>query len=438
MRTVENTVLFFCSKCRGMCSYEIKVGVRKMKKSYKELLSLTFAFMVVVILSYVLHSQSYVKEINNTAMAFSYEYGFISRGLIGTMYQLLDKVISIDMMTPEALFGFVHVVTMAFIIEVFLFFTYALRRCNSMSRHLIIHLSIGFAIWTVPTFVSLDGFGRLDIYCLSLSLIMTYLIISQKHEWLVPILSAISILIHHGNVFMFMNIPLVLLIYRILIEKKKSKRKHYTVLFVSTFVIVSVLFLYFEFFSHTAGQAAYEAIIEKAKNLSFYNGYHEGLVRKEILGISVAKSEVTFKLVNIVQLPIFIVIMLPQIITVCKVYCNVIRKSINGLDKFKYVCVFAGSITVVPELILKCDYGRYMYFIITYYAVMFISLITMDDNIITAELMDFEERLTAKSRIKKYVFYYYPFMLQPLYDVDIISLTGLIGVLLNENILHWW
>lgn len=409
-----------------------------MKKSHKELLSLTFAFVVVVILSYVLHSQSYVKEINNTAMAFSYEYGFISRGLIGTMYQLLDKVIPIDMMTPEALLVFVHIVTMVFIIELFMFFAYTLHRCNPMARYLIIHLAIGFAIWTVPTFVSLDGFGRLDIYCLSLSLIMAHLIISQKHEWLVPILSAISILIHHGNVFMFMNIPLVLLIYRILIEKEKSKRKHYTVLFVSTFVIVSVLFLYFEFFSHTAGQAAYEAIIEKAKNLSFYNGYHEGLVRKEILGISVAKSEVTFKIVNIVQLPIFIVIMLPQIITVCKIYYNAIKKSINGLDKFKYVCIFAGSITVVPELLLKCDYGRYVYFIITYYAVMFISLITMDDNIIKTELMDFEERLAAKSSIKKYVFYYYPFILQPLYDVDIISLTGLIGALLNAKYLHWW
>ena len=67
---------------------------------------------------------------------------------------------------------------------------------------------------------------------------------------------------------------------------------------MSTFVAVSVLFLYFEFFSHTAGQAAYEAIIENAKKLNFFNEYHEGLVRKEILGISVAKSEVTFKLVN--------------------------------------------------------------------------------------------------------------------------------------------
>lgn len=409
-----------------------------MKKSHKELLSMSFVFIVVVILSYILHAQPYIKSINNTAMAFSYEYGFISRGLIGTIYQLLDKLIPVNMMTPKALFVFMHVVTAVFIIEVFLFFAYTLHRCNAVSKNLIIHLAISFTIWTVPIFVALDGLGRLDIYCLSLSLIMAYLIITQKYECLVPVLSAISMLIHHGNVFMFMNIPLVLMIYRVLSEKEKTKRKHYIILFMFTFVTVSVLFLYFEFFSHTAGQAAYEAIIEDAKKLNFFNYYHEGLVRKEILGISVAESEVIFKIVNIVELPMFIVIMLPQIIMVCKIYRNAIKKSVNSMDRVKYLCVFAGSITVVPELVLKCDYGRYMYFIITYYAIMFISVIAMNDNIITAELLDFEERLTAKSSKKIYIFYYYPFILQPLYDVDIIWITGLIGTMLNENIFHWW
>lgn len=409
-----------------------------MNKSHNKLLHLTFGFMFVVISSYILHSQAYVKEINSTAMAFSYEYGFISRGLVGTMYQLLDKVVPVNMMTPDALYVFIHVVTFIFIIGLFMFFVYILHKCNAQSKQLVIHLSIGFAIWTVPTFVSIDGFGRLDIYLLSLSLIMTCLIISQKYEWLVPILSAISILIHQGNVFMFMNIPLVLLIYRALSEKRKSKQKHYITLFLSTFAVVSVLFLYFEFFSHTAGQAAYEAIIEKAKNLSFFNGYHEGLVLKEILGTSVAESEVKFKIINIIQLPFFVIIMLPQIITVCKTYKNAIKQSITRLDKFKYICIFTGSITVVPELLLKCDYGRYMFFILTYYAVMFLSMIAMNDKIITAELIKFEERLTAKGSIKMYVFYYYPFILQPIYDVDIIGLTCVIGELVNANILHWW
>ena len=405
--------------------------VRKYKK---ELLYLLFAYIVVVILSYILHSQAYVKEINSTTMAFSYDYGFISRGLLGTIYQLLDKAIPIDMMTAEALFMFLHVVTALFFIGLFMFFAYALYKCAAETRRLIIHLSIGLAIWTVPTFVSMDGFGRLDIYCLSLSLIMASLIIARRCEWLVPILSAISILIHHGNVFMFMNIPLVLLIYRALSEKEKARQKHYAVLFLSTFATVSVLFLYFEFFSHIAGQTAYEEIIENAKKLSFFNRYHEGLVLHEILGLSVAASEVECKIINLVQLPFFIVIMLPQIITVCKTYKNTIKKSIAGVEKFKYMCVFAGVITVVPELVLKCDYGRYMFFILTYYAVMFISMIAMCDEVITNELLNFEERL----KHKKYLFYYYPFVLQPIYDVDIITLTYVAGELLNIGVLHWW
>ena len=296
-----------------------------MKNINKELRLTLCSFLVVVILSYLLHSQSYIKAINSTTIAFSYEYGFISRGFIGTIYQLIDKVISINMMTSHMLFIFVHIVTLIFIVGLLMFNIYVLHKCDYDTKETARYLVTGYTIWVVPTFISIDGFGRLDIYCLSLSLIMAAMIVSQRYEWMIPILSAISILIHHGNVFMFMNIPLVLLLYRAGNEKKKFKQNYYLILFTITFVVVSILFLYFEFFSHTTGQEAYAEIIEKAKLLNHHNEYHEGLFKKEILGINVANTETTFKLINLVQLPFFVLIMLPQILVTCGIYKNAIK-----------------------------------------------------------------------------------------------------------------
>lgn len=49
-----------------------------------------------------------------TMMAFSYKYGFISRGLIGTIYQGLDKILPVNMMTYQACVGYTLVITMLF------------------------------------------------------------------------------------------------------------------------------------------------------------------------------------------------------------------------------------------------------------------------------------------------------------------------------------
>ena len=44
-----------------------------------------------------------INRMNATMFAFSYEYGFISRGLIGTIYQFFDKILPFDMINSEFL-----------------------------------------------------------------------------------------------------------------------------------------------------------------------------------------------------------------------------------------------------------------------------------------------------------------------------------------------
>ena len=65
-------------------------------------------------LLFLRYYEAWVHRINGTMMAFSYKYGFISRGLIGTIYQGLDKILPVNMMTYQACVGYTLVITMLF------------------------------------------------------------------------------------------------------------------------------------------------------------------------------------------------------------------------------------------------------------------------------------------------------------------------------------
>ena len=73
------------------------------------------------------------------------------------------------------------------------------------------YIILFFTIWAIPMFVTEYNFGRLDVYCVILSLLGAIVLISEKVEWLVVIFSALGVMVHQGNVFMFLNIILILL-----------------------------------------------------------------------------------------------------------------------------------------------------------------------------------------------------------------------------------
>ena len=69
-------------------------------------------------------------------------------------------------------------------------------------------------------FASQYNFGRLDVYCVMLSLFGAILLIIEKAEWLVVVFSALGVMVHQGNVFMFLNIILILLVQNMLLSTR--------------------------------------------------------------------------------------------------------------------------------------------------------------------------------------------------------------------------
>lgn len=402
----------------------------------KKLIPFFVVWYLLVIALWLRFYQEEVEIINTTSLAFNYSYGFISRGFMGTIYWLVDLILPINMIDYDCAVMFTLVATTLYVVLLFLFFYTILVKCSESMMKNTQYLILFFTFFAVSMFVTKYNFGRFDVYLLMLSIIAALLLIYEKAEWLVVPLSAIGVMIHQGNVFYFLNIILVLLIYKALSSEGK-KRNKYILLFVLSFLVASVLFLYFEFFSRGNGEAIVDEITTVATALRFDGDIHEDIISHEILGIDLTESEIKYRYKNIVEFPIFILLMSPYLVIVFKFFKNIIYKAQTKLDKCKYFFVAIGVGTMIPTIILKCDFGRWMFMIMAYYFVVILSLIAMKDKIVEEEVKNtfVKIRSLGPAAIALFV---YPLLFLPFKDVVISQVSYDIADFLNDNFLHLW
>ena len=376
-----------------------------------------------------------VGSLNATMFAFTYKYGFISRGLLGTIYQLLDRILPVNMMSYIWVYRFTFAMTLVLYLFIFCFFYICLKRIGTESLRAGKVLMVLLTVTAIPTFCGGYNFGRLDIYCVMLSILGAILMIERKGEWLLVPISALGVMFHQGNVFMFFNIILVLLICRVIDSEGKERRK-YLMIFTLSFLAASVLFLWFELFSHGQGESIYEEVVANAKALCKNGEYHVDVVDKEILGIDLTGRETEYHIKNFVQFPIFLVLMAPYLVIGGRFFKRVIAAAETKLDKLKYVIVAIGAGTILPDLLLKVDYGRWVFAIICYYLVVLLALLAMRDRIIVEQTKVTGERLSQYTLAPLLLMY--PVLFQPFQAMDICYLVAKLADLVNVGVLHLW
>lgn len=390
-------------------------------------------FSIILLIKYY---DAEVGLINTTMFAFSYKYGFVSRGLIGSIFQLLDHILPIGLMNYDNVCRFVKISVAFYIILLAVFFIVCLWKCRKTMQEELKFLIIFFTIFAIPMFVAYENFGRLDIYCVMLSLLAAILIVVEKAEWLVIVFSALGVMVHQGNVFMYLNIILVLLLYKAM-TYEDEKRKKYIILFLSSFGIASLLFLYFEFFSHFNGEDVAYEIKTIASSLHYAGDFHSDVIDHEILGIDLSYREIPFRAINLVEFPIFLVLFFPYIYYGVRLFKNIIRNADNTVSKWKYIFVAIGAGTIIPDLILKCDYGRWMFAIVCYYAVVIIALLGMKDTHVETQLKEMVASIKQKWSFS-ILLLGYPILLQPFLDIEICGISYAIADFLNDSFLHLW
>ena len=377
---------------------------------------------------------------NSTILAFTYKYGFISRGLAGTIYQWIDHILPVNMIDYAMVLRFTLIVTLAFYVLFFAFCYQCMKRCQEEYLGRFLYLILFYAVFVVSMFAYKRNFGRLDLYLMALTVIGTMCLIAKKAEWLIVPLSMISVMYHQGYVFMFYNILLALLVYRLLSEKEKKARIYYGVILLVSLIGCSALFLWFEFFSHTDGVRYVDEIIANAKAMTKpFNGmtYHDTLIDHEILGIDLSDVEYPYRVMNWIEIPFFIAIISPYIVLAVKLFRRILARAQGKTERLKYGFLAIAAGTLLPLFLMKCDYARWVFALISYYCMIFLALVAMGDRIVAEELTGIFTEIKEK----------YPFailllllsaLLTPFWDVHINGLLRGISNPINETFLNLW
>ena len=100
-----------------------------------------------------------------------------------------------------------------------------------------------------------------------------------------------------------------------------------------------------------------------------------------------------------------------------------------------FAAVALGAWTVLPEFVLKVDYGRYLYSIVFYYLAMILSLTALGDGQVKDALGDMEARLTKKMYAPA-ILIVYPMILMPFLDV-VISQINVVLCGFMPSLMEW-
>ena len=377
---------------------------------------------------------------NSTILAFSYKYGFISRGLAGTIYQWIDHILPVNMIDYAMVLRFTLIVTLAFYVLFFAFCYQCMKRCQEEYLGMFLYLILFYAVFVVSMFAYKRNFGRLDLYLMALTVIGTMCLIAKKAEWLIVPLSMISVMYHQGYVFMFYNILLALLVYRLLSEKEKKARIYYGVILLVSLIGCSALFLWFEFFSHTDGVRYVDEIIANAKAMTKpFNGmtYHDTLIDHEILGIDLSDVEYPYRVMNWIEIPFFIAIISPYIVLAVKLFRRILARAQGKTERLKYGFLAIAAGTLLPLFLMKCDYARWVFALISYYCMIFLALVAMGDRIVAEELTGIFTEIKEKYPFA-ILLLLLPALLTPFWDVHINGLLRGISNPINETFLNLW
>ena len=163
--------------------------------------------------TFVTNYRGWVRSYNTTMLALSYEYGFTSRSLLGTIYHILDAVIPVDMMQYQNALVFANVVTVLFIVFL-LFFSYHVLKKSDMENGMVTkaeqYILLTFHIAMVATFTYAYNFLRVDFCMVWMMLLGFMALMNEKTEWLSLPFAALGIMFHQGFVLMYFNVILVI------------------------------------------------------------------------------------------------------------------------------------------------------------------------------------------------------------------------------------
>ena len=150
---------------------------KEREKQIKITIILLAVFAVFCCIYYFKHS---INPQDTTIFAFSYKYGFISRGLLGTVWAVVDKILPFSIMNYRAIYFFTECMTALFFVIILYFYYVCMRQVGIEDVVHASYLTLFLSIFSFPMFLTYENFGRLDEYLVMITLLCCILIVKEK------------------------------------------------------------------------------------------------------------------------------------------------------------------------------------------------------------------------------------------------------------------
>ena len=317
---------------------------------------------------------------STTSYAFSYlEYGLASRMLLSTVYDLFCRIIP-DLRTAAGCLYFMIAINIVMYFTFWRFGRYIRSKITDEVRNRafsILYL-LGMMIVCV-SFSSLSNFGKTDSFLFICTIIQTYLLIEEKHEWLIIPLNILQVCTHEGFLCMTACVNNAILAYNI--ARSQNKRK-YILLLAGSLVSICAPAVYFVFFKDHGTYEQFVSAFKYASSLNYRGSVHSNYIAQR-LGMDVPEGyavikDAEYKEKEMIELPVFLCTwFLPYILICLKFIKNIFR-----LEKRKGTYIGMGLIVILlimVEFIIFCDFGRYFVWYV-YSFVMLMSFLAVKDK----------------------------------------------------------
>ena len=335
-----------------------------------------------------------------TLLAFSYQkYGFVRRGLLGSIYQLFCSWFP-GLLNDKGAFGFMCGMTILYWGALVLFCKQAVNRTvERKNQRCLFFFLLFFMEFLIPTaFFAGGAFGRADLCQMVICLLQIYLIIERRMEWLTIPLTSVNVLFHEGYLCMTFAAVLIILIYRL--AKDEGAKRKYLWLLIGNIIAMAIPAVISVACSRNGTIEEYEQAYAVAESLNSSGAVHYNLL-STMCGYEqnvILTDDSIFKSRELLETPVFLVIFLPVLIAYGKFIVGLFRH-LQGKKKGVYLwLLLLGPALISVEFIVFCDFGRYVCWLCFYYFASFISLYSMGDE---ALALTVTQMLDGK---KRYIF----------------------------------
>ncbi len=295
---------------------------------------------------------------------YTYEHGFVARGLLGQIISFFHDTVSNELISNIAtFFSFLLAVAAALCIGK------ALSKVKDDKGRFLMVAALSTFVCALPSSLALHFNGiHIDKIFWALSLFCVFISDKKYGAWFVPILCVASVLIN--PLFLFSSMILVSIILLQQLRDSNFSKKRLAICIISYISMIAVG-LYAPISEKQLGFASasefldyYFARYEGTLDADTYNGFvNEWLFDYFQPLDEILKSSFKYYFVNFGHgqrsFLYFIFTSLPVWFVLAKIWTGAIKNETNSFQRFIYFLCMISPIVIIPPLILGWELPRY-------------------------------------------------------------------------------